>query len=142
MGSSFSRRFRPAVEELNAALELNPSFAFAHGMLGLAYGYGGRADEGLRHLSLALRLSPRDPQQARYLATTGVCHLMAKRFSVAVVFCASVQLRPHFLAAWKTLAAAAGLAGDLEVATSALAKPSASSLTSQSTGSAVLSHSS
>jgi TolB-like protein/Tfp pilus assembly protein PilF len=118
-----SRRFRPAVEEITAAIELNPSSAFAQAMLGMAYGYGGRADEGLQQLSLALRLSPRDPQQARYLATNGFCHLMAKRFPVAVGFLRrSVQLRPHFLAAWKSLAAAAGLAGDLETATSALAE--------------------
>ena len=120
---SNSRRFRPAVEELDAALQLNPNFAFAHAMLGMAYGYAGHADEGLRHLSLALRLSPRDPQQARYLSTTGICHFVAKRFSVAVGFLRrSVQLRPHFLAAWKTLAAAAGLSGDREVAISALAE--------------------
>ena len=91
---SNSRRFRPAVEELTAALQLNPSFAFAHGMLGMAYGYGGRADEGLQHLSLALRLSPRDPQQARYLATTGFCHLMAKRFPVAARVLAPVGPTP------------------------------------------------
>jgi adenylate cyclase len=48
---------------------------------------------------------------------------MAKRFTEAVEFLRrSVQLRPHFLAAWKTLAAAAGLAGDREVAISALAE--------------------
>ena len=68
---SMSRRFRPAVEELNAALQLNPSFAFGHAMLGMAYGYAGHSDEGLQHLSLAMRLSPRDPQQARYLSSTG-----------------------------------------------------------------------
>ena len=34
----------------------------------------------------------------------------------------SVQLRPHFLAAWKTLAAAAGISEDREVAISALAE--------------------
>ena len=66
---------------------------------------------------------PRDPEQARYLATTGFCHLMARRFAVAVGFLhRSVQLRPHYLAAWKSLAAAAGLAGDIDVATFALAE--------------------
>jgi TolB-like protein/Tfp pilus assembly protein PilF len=120
---SMSRRFRPAVEELDAALELNPSFAFGHAMLGLAYGYAGHADEGLGHLSFAMRLSPRDPQQARYLSSMGLCHLMARRFGDAVEFeRRSVQLRPHFLAAWRSLAAAAGLSGDREVGISALAE--------------------
>ena len=89
----------------------------------MAYGYAGHADEGLQRVSLAMRLSPRDPQQARYLSALGLCHLMAKRFDDAVDFeRRSVELRPHFLAAWRTLAAAAGLAGDREVAVSALAE--------------------
>ena len=120
---SLSRRFRPAVDELNVALQLNPSFAFGHAMLGMAYGYAGYADEGLQHLALAMRLSPRDPQLARYLSAMGLCHLMARRFADAVELeRRSVQLRPHFLAAWRTLAAAAGLSGDRDLAISALAE--------------------
>ena len=65
---AMSRQFRQAVEELTASLALNPNFAFAHAMLGMAYGYAGHADEGLQRVSLAMRLSPRDPQQARYLS--------------------------------------------------------------------------
>src|SRR6185369_11717680 len=38
---SCSRRFGPAVEELNEALQRNPSFAFARVILALAYGYAG-----------------------------------------------------------------------------------------------------
>ena len=74
---SMSRRFEPAVEELTASLTLNPSFAFGHAMLGMAYGYAGGSDQGLHHVSLALRLSPRDPQQAPYLSAMGLCHFMA-----------------------------------------------------------------
>ena len=113
----------PRSKSLPLRFELNPSFAFAHAMLGMAYGYAGHSDEGLQHLSLAMRLSPRDPQQARYLSTIGLCHFMAKRFADAVEFeRRAVQLRPHFLAAWRTLAAAAGLSGDRDVAVSALAE--------------------
>jgi adenylate cyclase len=51
----------------------------------------------------------------------GLCHLMAKRFAdVVELGRRSVQLRPHFLAAWRTSAAAAGLLGDRDVAVSAL----------------------
>jgi adenylate cyclase len=116
-----SRRFNPAIEELSQATELNPSFAFAHMILGSAYGYGGMPDDGLRHLALATRLSPRDHIHAAALSTTGLCHLMAKRFAEAVSFeRRAVQLRPHFGTAWRTLAAAAGLAGDLDVGVKAL----------------------
>ena len=38
---TFSRRFGPAIEELNEALQRNPNFAFARMILGCAYGYAG-----------------------------------------------------------------------------------------------------
>src|SRR6185436_10480529 len=118
-----SRRSEPAMAELREAIELNPSFAFAHLILGSAYAYAGRADEGLQHLGLATRLSPRDHLQAAALSTTGLCHLVARRFTEAVSFeQRAVQLRPHFGTAWRTLAAAAGLSGDLNVGTQALAE--------------------
>ncbi|TIU43662.1 MAG: hypothetical protein E5W17_01820, partial [Mesorhizobium sp.] len=58
--SAFSRRLGPAVEELNEALQRNPNFVFAHIILGVAYGYAGLADDGLRQLEIARRLSPLD----------------------------------------------------------------------------------
>jgi adenylate cyclase len=116
-----SRRFKPAVQELGEALELNPSFAFAHMLLGSTYGFAGESDEGLRHVSLAQRLSPRDFNQAANYSVTGLCHLMARRFDEAEAFeWRAVQLRPHFGTAWRTLAAAAGLAGHFDVAAEAL----------------------
>ena len=110
-------------DELNAALSLNPSFAFAHAMLGTASAYRGDPERGLQELSLALRLSPRDPQQAPYLSGIGLCYFIAGRFSEAAEYqrrC--VAMRPHFGSAWRTLAAAAGLAGDTEAAIGALAE--------------------
>ena len=48
---------------------------------------------------------------------------MAKRFGEAVDFeRRAVQARPSLVTAWRTLAAAAGLAGDSEIAASALAE--------------------
>jgi adenylate cyclase len=116
-----SRHFKPAVQELNAALEQNPSFAFAHMLLGSTYGFAGEPDEGLSHVSLVHRLSPRDHNQAANFSVMGLCHLMARRFDEAEAFeRRAVQLRPHFGTAWRTLAAAAGLAGHLDVAAEAL----------------------
>ena len=118
-----SRKFEPAIDELTASLELNPSFAFGHAMLGMAYAYAGVSDQGLQHVSLALRLSPRDPQQAPYLSTMGLCHFIAGRFAQAAEFqrrC--VELRPHFGSAWRTWAAAAGLCKDSATAANALAE--------------------
>jgi TolB-like protein/Tfp pilus assembly protein PilF len=114
---SFSRRLGPAVEELNEALQRNPNFAFAHIILGVAYGYAGLAEDGLRQLEIARRLSPRDQTQAANLSVEGLCHLVAGRYSEAVsAERRAVQMRPNFGTAWRTLTAAAGLAGDLETA--------------------------
>jgi hypothetical protein len=74
------------------------------------------ADEGHRQLEIATRLSPRDHTQAANLSIEGLCHLVAGRYAEAVTAeRRAVQLRPNFGTAWRTLAAAAGLAGDLEL---------------------------
>jgi adenylate cyclase len=111
------RGFTAAVRELTEAIELNPSLAFAHSILGATYGYGGMPDDGLHHLALASRLSPRDYTYAANFSIVDLCHFMAKRF-VDAVECErrAVELRPHFGTAWRTLAAAAGMAGELDTA--------------------------
>ncbi|TGT65365.1 MULTISPECIES: adenylate/guanylate cyclase domain-containing protein [unclassified Mesorhizobium] len=115
--SAFSRRFGPAVEELNEALQRNPNFAFVHIILGVAYGYAGLAEDGLRQLEIARRLSPLDQTQAANLSVEGLCHLVAGHYPEAVrAERRAVQIRPNFGTAWRTLTAAAGLAGDLEIA--------------------------
>lgn len=112
-----SRRFGPAVEELNEALQRNPNSALARSILATAYGYAGLAEEGHRQLEIATRLSPRDHTQAINLSIEGLCHLVAGRYSeAATAERRAVQLRPNYGMAWRTLAAAAGLAGDLELA--------------------------
>ena len=118
-----SRRFVSAVNELSEAIELNPSFAFAHVILGSTYGYGGMPDDGLHHLALAARLSPRDFTRAGNFATAGLCQFMARRFGEAVASeLRAVELRPHFGTAWRTLAAAAGMANENETAVQALSE--------------------
>lgn len=119
-----ARRFKPAVEELHEAIACNPSFTHAHDILGLAYCYAGRPDECMAELAIAKRLNPRDQHQnAIILSITGLHHLMAKRFGEAVEFeRRAVRALPSLGTAWRTLAAAAGLAGDAEIAASALAE--------------------
>jgi adenylate cyclase len=119
----FSRRFGPAVEELTEALQRNPNSAFARIILGVAYGYAGLAEEGYRQLEIATRLSPRDHTQAANLSVEGLCHLVAGRYADAVTAeRRAVQMRPNFGTAWRTLTAAAGLVGDLELARRGLAE--------------------
>jgi adenylate cyclase len=120
---AFSRRFGPAVEELNEALQRNPCFALARVILAVTYAYAGLAEEGYRQLEIASRLSPRDFAQPANLSIEGLCHLIAGRYADAVTAeRRAVQLRPNFGTAWRTLTAAAGLAGDLELARQGLAE--------------------
>jgi adenylate cyclase len=113
----------PAVEELNEALQRNPSFAFARVMLAVAHGYAGLAEEGYRQLEIATRRSPRDYSQPAHFSVEGLCHLIAYRYDEAVTAeRRAVQLRPNFGTAWRTLTAAAGLAGDVELARQSLAE--------------------
>ena len=69
---AMSRRTEPAIKALTASIQLNPSFAFAHAMLGMAHNYAGLADVGMQHIHLALKLSPKDPQHAPYLSALGL----------------------------------------------------------------------
>lgn len=118
-----SRSFAPAVAELSEAIDLNPSFAFAHVILASTYGYGGLPEDGLHHIAIADRLSPRDFTQAANFATAGMCHFVAGRYAQGMELeRRAVGLRPHFIPAWRTLTACAGMAGDLETACAALAQ--------------------
>jgi tetratricopeptide (TPR) repeat protein len=90
-------------------------------ILGCAYGYGGMPEDGLHHLALASRLSPRDFTRSGHLSTCGLCHFVAGRFAEAVDFeRRAVELNPDFGTAWRTYAASAGMAGRREEAAKAL----------------------
>jgi adenylate cyclase len=118
---AFARKFGPAVEEFTEALQRNPNFAFARILLGCSYGYAGLAEEGLRQLEIANRLSPRDYTQPASLSIEGLCHFIAGRYAEATNFeRRAIQLRPNFGTAWRTLAASASLAGDTDLARAAL----------------------
>ena len=116
-----ARRFRPAIEQLTESVDRNPSFALAHMLMGSTYAYNGMTKEGLRAIAAAERLSPRDPIQAANLSSIGSCYFVAGRYAEALDFHRrAVELRPEFGTAWRSLAASAGLTGDLDTARAAL----------------------
>ena len=81
------------------------------------------SEDGLHHCELGARLSPRDFTQAVNFSVRGLCHFMAGRFAEAVDWeRRAVDLRPNFGSAWRTLTAAAGKAGNLDVAIRALSE--------------------
>ncbi|MEM7352681.1 MAG: protein kinase [Acidobacteriota bacterium] len=69
-----ARRPAAAIEQLRATLELDPSFAPAHGYLASAYLASDRFDEARAEYRLALELSGNHP---RYLSELGVAEVLA-----------------------------------------------------------------
>jgi hypothetical protein len=86
-----------------------------------AHGYNGDGDEGPRHLEVSNLLSPRDLNQALSLSSAAPCHFVAGRYADSIAANRrAVRLRPRFTSAWRTLAAAASISGDLELGKSSL----------------------
>jgi adenylate cyclase len=78
------RRTDEAVEEFNRALNLNPTFAAAHGYLGLALALDGRSEQAINHLEQAIRMSPHDPQNALFNLGLASAHYLAGGYTEAV----------------------------------------------------------
>ena len=109
------RRTNAALGALHEAVDINPSLALAHIILGSTYGYAGMGEEGLHHLALAERMSPRDFSQSANYASQALCHFVMGHYSEAVTHGRrAVQLRPHFGTAWRTLSASSGMADELD----------------------------
>ena len=68
------------------AVAVNPSHVNAHSMLGLILGSSGHAEEGIPHHQTVLRLSPRDPALASFLARYAYTCIAARRYEQAEDF--------------------------------------------------------
>ena len=86
------RQPQAAVPAFEAAVELNPSFAWAHYGLGAARVLSGSAGEALPHLERAVRLSPRDTNMGSFLLRTADAYLFLRRYEDAVA-CARRAIR-------------------------------------------------
>jgi TolB-like protein len=119
----FTRHFEDSLAEFELALRLNPSFSFAQAYHGLALSYCGcwqEADEAARR---ALRLSPRDPFSALYSGIAAYAQFIARNYEEAMRLAReAIRQRFDFVGAHRVFAAAAGMAGQTEVAAAALAE--------------------
>ena len=110
-----------SLAEFELALRLNPNFALAQGFYGLSLAYGGRwqdADEAARR---ALRLSPRDPYSAVYSGIAAYAQFLGGHYDEAMRLAReALRQRGDFVGAHRVLTAAAGMAGQDEVAKAAL----------------------
>jgi TolB-like protein len=115
------RRFDDALAEFELALSLNPSFALAQSVYGLALAFSGRWQEAGAATARALRLSPRDPFAAIYNGIAAYAQFVGRNYEEAMRLAgASIRLRPDHVGGYRMLTAAAAMAGQTDVATVAL----------------------
>jgi TolB-like protein len=64
---TFDQQPELAIEEVKRAIEINPSYAHAHAILGRLLVHSGRCQEGIDHVQLAIRLAPADLNARQFL---------------------------------------------------------------------------
>jgi TolB-like protein len=117
----FRRRFDDSLAEFELALRLNPNFSLAQGYYGMTLSYCGRWEEGDVAARRALRLSPRDPFSAMYCGIAAYAQFLGRHYEEAIRLANdAIRQRGDFVGAHRVLAAAAGMAGQTEVAKTAL----------------------
>ena len=117
----FTRRFDDSLAEFELALQLNPNFSLAQGYYGLALAYCGRWQDADEAAHRAIRLSPRDPFAAVYYGIAGYAHFVGRNFDEAMRLAReAIRQRGDFVGAHRVLTAAAGMAGQVDVAEVAL----------------------
>jgi tetratricopeptide (TPR) repeat protein len=103
------------------ALRLNPNFSLAQGYYGLALSYCGRWQEGDEAAQRAIRLSPRDPFSAVYYGIAAYAQFIGRHYEEAMRLAReAIRQRSDFVGAHRVLTAAAGMAGQADVAKAAL----------------------
>jgi tetratricopeptide (TPR) repeat protein len=116
------REHRDAVEELCAALDLNPNFALGHACLGLTLAYGGKGTEAVSHVEKAIRLSPRDPFFPIFAGNLGFAHFMAGDYTAGLEWGRrAVRQSPELAGHWRVLALSAAMLDHAEEARAAVA---------------------
>jgi tetratricopeptide (TPR) repeat protein len=116
-----ARGFDDSLAEFELALRLNPNFSLAQGYYGLTLSYCGRWEEGDLAARRALRLSPRDPFSAIYYGIAAYAQFVGRNYDEAMRLSReSIRQRSDFVGAHRVLAASAGMAGQAEIAVTAL----------------------
>jgi len=125
LGSSelFLGRHDDAINRQQAAIELDPNFAWAYGNLGLALAMSGQGEEAVAPLNEALRLSPRDQFKFLWLMELGYAAFVAERYQEAVDWTVkSIRENPNSVSTHRILAASLGQLNRIEEAKAALAE--------------------
>lgn len=116
-----TRLHSESLAEFELALHLNPNFSWAQGYYGLALSYCGRWQEGELAARRALRLSPRNPSAAIFCGIAAYAMFIGGKYDEAMRLAREgIRQRHDFVGAHRVLTAAAGMAGQSDVAAVAL----------------------
>jgi TolB-like protein len=119
--SLFARRFEDSLAAFELALRLNPNFSLAQAYHGLTLAYCGRWEDASMAVGRALRLSPRDPYLPVYCGIAAYAQFVGRNYQEAIRLSREgIRQRGDFVGAHRVLAAAAGMAGQDDVAKAAL----------------------
>jgi DNA-binding SARP family transcriptional activator len=112
-----------SLRELEAAIDLNPTFAQAHCALGDSLAYSGRLDEAIPRFEEAMRISPHDPYRWAFLTYGSMAHLFRHEHEAAAKWAyEAVRVPNAHYGANAALVAALGHLGDREECGKALAE--------------------
>jgi len=116
-----TRRFESSLAEFKLALRLNPNFLQAQNYYATALTFCGQWQEGDEAARRALRLSPRDPFSALCYGSASLAQFIGHNYDEAIRLARiAIRLRGDYAGAHRVLTAAAGMAGQVEVAMAAL----------------------
>jgi TolB-like protein/tetratricopeptide (TPR) repeat protein len=116
-----TRRLDDSLAEFELALQLNPNFSLAQGYYGLALSYCGRWQDAYQATQRAIRLSPRDPSSAIYYGVAAYAQFVGKNYEAAIALSReATRQRGDLTGAYRVLTVAAGMAGQTEIAKTAL----------------------
>ncbi|NQU69387.1 MAG: adenylate/guanylate cyclase domain-containing protein [Rhodospirillales bacterium] len=123
MVNHVSRDNHAAMVSCRRALDLNPNFAFAEGLMGLVHAHLGDYHDANRHLDNAIRLSPRDPTLSWVGLARVVAALMADLPEEYLARAKELtDAAPNLFVGWRHVAVAYAMQDRLEEARAAIAQ--------------------
>ena len=91
----FQHEYDDAIDYLEQAIRINPSFAQAYFALGFTLIVSGRADDSVSYLERAIELSPRDPHLASFHAIRALAHFSLGELGTAESFARKAARIPN-----------------------------------------------
>jgi TolB-like protein len=115
------RNSNEAILAYSKAIDLSPNFAAGYGWRSFAKAHAGLFEEAIEDAEVAIRLSPKDPQNAIFVGAKALSHYLSGRYDEAVRGSEEcVRMRPGFVSTQRLRCAALAQSGRIEEAQAAL----------------------